>query len=215
LHTGTEERNPEWLRAEPARIHAHPQPFVASSDGFENLFDRLGQIHDIVGLRHHAAEAVGAPDILVNVAGTNIRKRFEEYTEEEYRTMLDTNLNGIVRLTRAVGARMIARGEGGKIVNIGALASFVGLPYLSVYAMTKGAIAQMTRALAAEWGRYNIQVNCVAPGWVETEMSAAALRVFSASRKASSACSSAFRSPNIVMWTSELSASSGPVGQPE
>jgi NAD(P)-dependent dehydrogenase (short-subunit alcohol dehydrogenase family) len=117
-----------------------------------------------------AVEAVGTPDILVNVAGMNIRKRFEDYTEEEYQRIFDTNLHGIVRLTRAVGARMIARGQGGKIITIGALASFVGLPYLSVYAMTKGALAQMTKVLAAEWGRYDIQVNCVAPGFVITDL---------------------------------------------
>jgi gluconate 5-dehydrogenase len=117
-----------------------------------------------------AAEAVGAPDILVNVAGTNIRKRFEEYSEEEYRTMMDTNLNGIVKLTQQIGARMIARGQGGKIVTIGSLMSILGLPYLSIYAITKGGLAQLTKALAAEWGRYNIQVNCIAPGFIVTDL---------------------------------------------
>jgi NAD(P)-dependent dehydrogenase (short-subunit alcohol dehydrogenase family) len=117
-----------------------------------------------------AAEAVGAPDILVNVAGTNIRKRFEEYTEEEYRTVMDTNLNGIVRLTQQVGKRMIAGGKGGKIVNIGSLMSIMGLPYLSIYAITKGALAQLTKVLAAEWARYNIQVNCIAPGFIVTDL---------------------------------------------
>ena len=63
-----------------------------------------------------AVEAAGTPDILVNVAGINIRKRFEDYTEEEYQRIFDTNLHGLVRLTRAVGARMIARGQGGKII---------------------------------------------------------------------------------------------------
>jgi NAD(P)-dependent dehydrogenase (short-subunit alcohol dehydrogenase family) len=117
-----------------------------------------------------AAESVGAPDILVNVAGTNIRKRFEEYNEDEYRLMLETNLNGIVRLTQKIGARMIARGAGGKIVTIGSLMSLVGLPYLSVYAITKGGLAQLTKVLAAEWARYNIQVNCIAPGFIVTDL---------------------------------------------
>jgi len=117
-----------------------------------------------------AAEAVGAPDILVNVAGTNIRKRFEEFTEEEYRTVMDTNLNGIVHLTQKVGANMIAGGKGGKIVNIGSLMSIMGLPYLSIYAITKGALAQLTKVLAAEWARYNIQVNCIAPGFIVTDL---------------------------------------------
>jgi gluconate 5-dehydrogenase len=117
-----------------------------------------------------AAEAVGAPDILVNVAGTNIRKRFEEYTAEEYRLMMDTNLNGLVQLTQQIGARMIAGGKGGKIITIGSLMSLVALPYLSIYAITKGGLAQLTKVLAAEWARYNIQVNCIAPGFIVTDL---------------------------------------------
>lgn len=117
-----------------------------------------------------AAQSIETPDILVNVAGMNIRKRFEDYTPEEYRRMLDTNLHGIVSLTQKIGARMVARGKGGKIINIGSLMSLLGLPYLSVYAITKGALAQLTKVLAAEWGRYNIQVNCIAPGFIVTDL---------------------------------------------
>lgn len=119
------------------------------------------------------AEEAGDVDILVNVAGTNIRKPFEDYTSEEYAAIMQTNLHGIAMLTQLVGARMISRGAGGKIVSIGSLMSMRGLPYLSVYAMTKGAIMQMTRALAAEWGRYNIQVNCIAPGFILTDLNRA------------------------------------------
>ena len=117
-----------------------------------------------------AAEAAGAVDILVNVAGQNIRRRFEEFSEEEYQAMMETNLNGIFRLTQKIGAGMIARGRGGKIVNIGSLMSISALPFVSVYAITKGGIAQMTRALAAEWARYNIQANCIAPGFILTDL---------------------------------------------
>lgn len=117
-----------------------------------------------------AAEEIDVPDILVNVAGTNIRKRFEDYTKAEYERILQTNLHGIVELTQKAGARMIARGQGGKIVMIGSLMSLLGLPYLTVYAMSKGALAQLTKTLAAEWGRYNIQVNCIAPGFILTDL---------------------------------------------
>jgi len=117
-----------------------------------------------------AVAGIETPDILVNVAGTNIRKRFERYTQAEYDHVLRTNLHGIVELTQTIGARMIARGAGGKIVMIGSLMSLLGLPYLSVYAMTKGALGQLTKALAAEWGRYNIQVNCIAPGFIITDL---------------------------------------------
>lgn len=119
---------------------------------------------------YEAARAVGDVDILVNVAGTNIRKAFEDYNPDEYRTILDTNLNGIVELTQRIGRRMKARGKGGKVINIGSLMSVRGLPYLSIYAITKGGLAQLTMVLAAEWGRDNIQVNCIAPGFILTSL---------------------------------------------
>jgi gluconate 5-dehydrogenase len=117
-----------------------------------------------------AARSLEVVDILVNVAGTNIRKRFEQYTEEEYNRLLQTNLHGIVKLTQRVGAKMIARAQGGKVINIGSMMSILGLPYLSVYAITKGALGQLTRVLAAEWGCHNIQVNCIAPGFIVTDL---------------------------------------------
>ena len=78
------------------------------------------------------AAAHGDADILVNVAGTNIRKPFEQYTQDDYNYIMETNLNGIVRLTQKVGGLMIERGQGGKVVHIGSLMSVLGLPYLSV-----------------------------------------------------------------------------------
>lgn len=116
------------------------------------------------------AAGCGDVDILVNVAGTNIRKRFQDYSPEEYQRIMQTNLHGIVHLTRAVGARMVERGRGGKIVHIGSLMSVLGLPYLSVYAMTKSALAGLTRVLAAEWAHADIQVNCIAPGFILTDL---------------------------------------------
>lgn len=117
-----------------------------------------------------AAEAAGAVDILVNVAGTNVRRRFEKYSAEEYEHVMQTNLHGLVRLTQLVGAGIIERGKGGKVINIGSLMTTLGFPYMSVYAMTKGALGQLTKALAAEWGEYNIQVNCIAPGFILTDL---------------------------------------------
>jgi len=116
------------------------------------------------------AEGLPDIDILVNVAGTNVRKRFEEYTVAQYENIMNTNLHGIVTLTQGVGSKMVKRGAGGKIVMIGSLMSLLGLPYLTVYAMTKAAIAGLTRALAAEWGRFDIQVNCIAPGFIITDL---------------------------------------------
>jgi gluconate 5-dehydrogenase len=109
-------------------------------------------------------------DILVNVAGMNLRKRFEDYTEEEYSTIMQTNLHGIFQLTQLVGKKMIDRAKGGKIIMIGSLTTVHAFPYLGVYATTKAALGGMTRVLAAEWGRYNIQVNCIAPGFILTDL---------------------------------------------
>jgi gluconate 5-dehydrogenase len=109
-------------------------------------------------------------DILVNVTGTNIRKAFEQYAKEEIDYLLQTNLTGLTMVTQKVGRRLIERGTGGKVLFIGSLMSVLGLPYLSVYAMTKSALAGLTRSLAAEWGRHNIQVNCIAPGFILTDL---------------------------------------------
>ena len=136
--------------------------------GFEASALRLDMADS--GSIRAAAEHIGTPDILVNAAGTNIRKSFPQYTQAEYDHIMRTNLHGIVELTQQIGARMIQRGAGGKIVMIGSIASLLGLPYMSIYAMTKGALGQLTRALAAEWGRHNIQVNCIAPGFIVTDL---------------------------------------------
>ncbi|MCL4795773.1 MAG: SDR family oxidoreductase [Bryobacteraceae bacterium] len=120
--------------------------------------------------RARLVESLPEIDILLNVAGINKRLRFEDYSREDYDRLLETNLHGIVELTQAIGRRMIARGAGGKIVNIGSLTSVTGLPFVSVYTVTKAALAGLTRALAAEWGRHNIQVNCIAPGFIVTDL---------------------------------------------
>ncbi len=117
-----------------------------------------------------AAGKAGEVDILINVAGTNIRKKFQDYTRQEYEHLLQTNLHGIFRLTQLIAAGMIERARGGKIVNIGSLMSVGGLPYLTVYAITKSALWGLTRTLAAELGRHNIQANCIAPGFIITDL---------------------------------------------
>lgn len=122
--------------------------------------------------RLRAAEAAGAVDILMNVAGINIRKPMIDYAPEEYARILETNLTGLFELTQNIGRGMIERG-GGKVVMIGSLTSVLGLPYASVYGATKAALAGLTRMLAAEWGRHNIQVNCIAPGFILTDLNRA------------------------------------------
>ena len=155
-------RSADALREEAAKLTARGYTAAAAAlDMTDNdSIDALAAAH---------ADA----DVLINVAGTNVRKRFEDYTAEEYERLMQTNLHGLVRLTQKTGKAMIDRGKGGKIVQIGSLMSVLGLPYLSVYAMTKSALAGLTKVLAAEWGEHGIQVNCIAPGFILTDLNRA------------------------------------------
>jgi gluconate 5-dehydrogenase len=123
-------------------------------------------------LRRAVAE-IGDVDILANVAGMNIRGKAEDYTHEQYDKIMQTNLHGLFELTQLVGKKMITRGKGGKIINIGSFTTFTGIPWVSVYAMTKGAVGQLTKVLAAEWACHDIQVNCIAPGFILTDLNRA------------------------------------------
>jgi NAD(P)-dependent dehydrogenase (short-subunit alcohol dehydrogenase family) len=113
----------------------------------------------------------GRIDILVNNAGTNIRKPTLDYTPEEWDAVLGTNLKGAFFLSQQVARRMIAAG-GGKILNIGSMTAFLGVPTVPAYTASKAALQQLTRLLAVEWAEHNIQVNAIAPGWISTDMTA-------------------------------------------
>jgi len=111
----------------------------------------------------------GRLDILVNNAGTAIRKMPQDYTEEEWHTVLDTNLTSAFLLSQAAYHAM-KRAGGGKMINIGSMMSLFGAPYATPYGSSKGGIVQMTRSLATAWAGDNIQVNAVLPGWIDTEL---------------------------------------------
>ncbi len=142
----------------------------SASDLCREGFSARAIAFDVANPDWTAIDAIPEIDILVNVAGTNKRKNFLDYTREEYDSLLETNLHGIFALTQRVGRKMIERSAGGKIVHIGSLMSLLGLPYLTVYGISKSALAGFTRTLAAEWGRYDIQVNCIAPGFILTDL---------------------------------------------
>ncbi|NOG44580.1 MAG: 2-dehydro-3-deoxy-D-gluconate 5-dehydrogenase KduD [Calditrichaeota bacterium] len=114
----------------------------------------------------------GKIDILVNNAGTIRRSPAEKYSDEDWLTVLDTNLNSLFRLSREVGAEMIKQSSG-KIINIASLLSFQGGITVPAYAASKGGVMQLTKALANEWAKHNIQVNAIAPGYFATDNTAA------------------------------------------
>jgi 2-deoxy-D-gluconate 3-dehydrogenase len=108
-------------------------------------------------------------DILIANAGINIRKPPQDYAPAEWQQVLDVNLNGTFFCAQAVYPAMKAAG-GGKIITIGSMTSIFGMPFAAPYGATKGAIVQLTRALATAWAKDNIQANCVLPGWIDTEL---------------------------------------------
>jgi 2-deoxy-D-gluconate 3-dehydrogenase len=116
-----------------------------------------------------AAKRLGRLDILVNNAGTNIRKTPEEYSVEEWKLILDTNLTSAFVASQAAYPHM-KRAGGGKIVNIGSMMSIFGASFVAPYGASKGGIVQLTRALACAWAKDNIQVNAVLPGWIDTAL---------------------------------------------
>jgi 2-dehydro-3-deoxy-D-gluconate 5-dehydrogenase len=111
----------------------------------------------------------GALHVLVNNAGTNIRKPPQEMTLDEWRTVIDTNLTSAFLLSHAAYPALKKAGQG-KIINIGSMASLFGMAYASAYAASKGGIVQLTKALAAAWARDAIAVNAVLPGWIDTDL---------------------------------------------
>jgi 2-deoxy-D-gluconate 3-dehydrogenase len=116
-----------------------------------------------------AAGRLGRLDILVNNAGINIRKQPQEYTLEEWREVLETNLTSAFVASQAAYPHM-KRAGGGKIVNIGSMMSIFGAAFVAPYGASKGGIVQLTRALACAWARDRIQVNAVLPGWIDTAL---------------------------------------------
>jgi 2-dehydro-3-deoxy-D-gluconate 5-dehydrogenase len=124
---------------------------------------------ECVALVAGATERFGRVDILVNNAGTSIRKMPQDFTEEEWHHVLDTNLTSAFLCSQAGYPAMVKVG-GGKMINIGSMMSLFGAPYATPYAASKGGIVQMTRAMATAWAKDNIQVNAVLPGWIDTDL---------------------------------------------
>ena len=115
----------------------------------------------------------GRIDILVNNAGILLGKAPEDYTLEEWHSIIDINLSGAFIGARAVYPEM-KRQTRGKIINISSLTSSFGSPFNVPYTASKGGILQLTRGLATSWAKDNIQVNAVSPGWIDTDLAAGA-----------------------------------------
>lgn len=111
----------------------------------------------------------GGVDILINNAGIAMRRTPDELTEADVDEVFNINVRGLLMLTVGLGESMIERG-GGSVVNISSIAGLIGPLGRVAYSGTKGAVDAMTRALAADWGRYGVRVNSIAPGIITTDI---------------------------------------------
>jgi NAD(P)-dependent dehydrogenase (short-subunit alcohol dehydrogenase family) len=157
-------RNEEKLRKAKAKL----------GNDCETISFDLNQLNEIPALIAKISKEHKKIDILVNNAGINLKKDFAEVTDQEFHKIILTNVESIFSISREVVKNML-RNKNGSIVNISSMASQYGLPKVIAYSASKGAIESMTRAMAAELSPNGIRVNCIAPGFIATDMSAKAL----------------------------------------
>lgn len=141
------------------------------ADGFLADLTVNGAPNDLAS---RVCDEMGGIDILVNNAGMNRRNPINEVTEEDYDLITTVNLRSVFFLCKAVYPIMRSRG-GGKIINTGSLTTVQGLAGIPVYGITKSALGQFTKTAAVEWAKDNIQVNCIAPGLIQTPLTEAGL----------------------------------------
>jgi NAD(P)-dependent dehydrogenase (short-subunit alcohol dehydrogenase family) len=134
----------------------------------------LNDLAAIPALVQKIIDTYGHIDILVNNAGINMKKEFTEVTDEDFDHILHTNLKAVFSLSREVVKTMLPLGKG-NIINISSMASQYGIPKVIAYTASKSAIEAMTKAIAVELSPMGILVNCIAPGFIATDMSAKAL----------------------------------------
>jgi 2-dehydro-3-deoxy-D-gluconate 5-dehydrogenase len=111
----------------------------------------------------------GRVDILVNNAGTQVRAPAIDFREEDWDRVLEVNLDSVFLMCQSFGREMLKR-RSGKIINMASLQSFTGGITIPAYAASKGGVAQLTKALANEWARFNVNVNAIAPGYILTDL---------------------------------------------
>lgn len=134
----------------------------------------INDLDRLPSLVNEIERKVGGLDVLVNNAGINLKKDAFHVTNEEYQKIIQTNQTAVFALSREVAKTMVRRGSG-NIIMISSMASRYGIPKVIGYTASKAAVEGMTRALAVEFAPHRIRVNCIAPGFIVTDMSSKAL----------------------------------------
>ncbi len=115
---------------------------------------------------------IGAIDILFNNAGMQFRTPLEDFPEDKWQELLQTNISSVFFVGQAVARHMIGRGRG-KIINIGSVQSELARPAIAPYTATKGAVRNLTRGMCADWAKHGLQVNAIGPGYFKTPLNQA------------------------------------------
>ena len=139
---------------------------------FDRIFTRAFDVTDEKQAKAAVEDietTIGGIDILVNNAGVIRREPLEHVDRNDFQMVLNTNLNGPFLMSKTVAHRMITRRRG-KIINICSLLSEMGRPGVGAYAAAKGGLKMLTKAMATDWAKYNIQVNGIGPGYFITEL---------------------------------------------
>jgi len=164
------------IALELAKTHTVVGTYRGRRDAAESLRDEcgadivqcdIGSAADRAALIEHVRKTHGRLDLLVNNAGIAPPNLAEDVTEEDYDLTMAINLKGTFLASQAAGRLMIGQ-RGGRIINVSSQAGLVALPTESIYCATKAAIIHLTRCLAVEWGKHGINVNAVAPTFIET-----------------------------------------------
>ncbi len=133
----------------------------------------LSTIEPVQRVIDETVEKLGRVDIVVNNAGIIRRNDAVDFTEEDWDAVIDTNLKSVFFLAQAAVRRMIAQGQGGKIINIASMLSFQGGFRVPSYTAAKSGVAGLTKAMATEWAPHGICTNAIAPGYIATNNTAA------------------------------------------
>tara|TARA_B100000953_G_scaffold50460_2_gene38838 strand:+ start:690 stop:1433 length:744 start_codon:yes stop_codon:yes gene_type:complete len=157
-------RNKEKTLKACEEIGEYAKPFILDLTELDKIPAAITEI----------AKEAGRIDILVNNAGINMKKEFLEVENDEFQNILHTNVTSVFAISREVAKVMKENGKG-SIINISSMAAQYGIPHVIAYSASKTAVEGMTRAMAVDLAKFGIRVNCVAPGFIKTNMSSKAL----------------------------------------
>ena len=145
--------------------------FSSRKAGDVVVFD-LARVKRVPQLFAEVVQAAGGVDILVNCAGTTVREASEDASLESFGRVMDVNLTAVLLLCQAFCRHRKEVGQPGRIINIGSLACHAARPTIAAYACSKMGVLGLTRTLAVEWAKYDINVNAIGPGYITTDLTA-------------------------------------------